>query len=210
MLSILHHELTTPNLVQSFWPCRRPEDFAAITSHAGSVRVVEADFEVGGRTYGVYTHDWRERTPAEWVASLARKAAGAPPTPRDVPLDERRLRDAVSDALKAFRSPHDLGRSALLAARFVRASGGEPLELLRATLRGAVTGLGTSARGSKLALAITRTYLDENARASSQEAVAESLGLPFSTYRRHLTAGVEAVADQLWDLERRHYPKLDG
>jgi hypothetical protein len=37
--------------------------------------------------------------------------------------------------------------------------------------------------------------------AATQEAAAELLGLPFSTYRGHLTRGVERVCDRLWQRE---------
>ena len=47
-------------------------------------------------------------------------------------------------------------------------------------------------RGEKLARALDRTYLRP---APTQEAAAELLGLPFSTYRGHLTRGVERVVD---------------
>jgi DNA-directed RNA polymerase specialized sigma24 family protein len=35
----------------------------------------------------------------------------------------------------------------------------------------------------------------------NQEAAAEVLGLPFSTYRRHLARGVERIVARLWDQE---------
>ena len=37
--------------------------------------------------------------------------------------------------------------------------------------------------------------------APTQEAAAELLGLPFSTYRGHLTRGLERVTDLLWERE---------
>ena len=35
----------------------------------------------------------------------------------------------------------------------------------------------------------------------TQEAAAERLGLPFTTYRRHLGAGIERVCEELWHRE---------
>jgi hypothetical protein len=46
--------------------------------------------------------------------------------------------------------------------------------------------------------AVERTYLRP---APNQEAAAELLGLPFSTYRRHLTQGVSRLVAHLWELE---------
>ena len=37
--------------------------------------------------------------------------------------------------------------------------------------------------------------------AGTQERAAEALGLPFSTFRRHLTQGVDRVVAWLWDQE---------
>lgn len=53
-------------------------------------------------------------------------------------------------------------------------------------------------RDDKLLRAVDRTYLHP---APTQEAAAEVLGLPFSTYRRHLTQGVGRIVAQLWDRE---------
>ena len=53
-------------------------------------------------------------------------------------------------------------------------------------------------RDAKLARALDRTYLRP---APTQEAAAELLGLPFSTYRGHLARGLERVTDLLWERE---------
>jgi DNA-directed RNA polymerase specialized sigma24 family protein len=45
---------------------------------------------------------------------------------------------------------------------------------------------------------LTRTYLKG---APTQEAAAEVLGLPFSTYRRHLSKAVEQLTELLWAAE---------
>ena len=53
-------------------------------------------------------------------------------------------------------------------------------------------------RDDKLLRALERTYLRP---APTQEAAAELLGLPFSTYRRHLSQGVARIVAWLWDHE---------
>ena len=45
---------------------------------------------------------------------------------------------------------------------------------------------------------LERTYVRP---AATQERAAAALGLPFSTYRRHLTQGVDRVVAWLWDQE---------
>ena len=62
----------------------------------------------------------------------------------------------------------------------------------------AVDALRADPRGEKLVRALDRTYLRP---APTQEAAAELLGLPFSTYRGHLTRGLERVVDWLWQRE---------
>ena len=53
-------------------------------------------------------------------------------------------------------------------------------------------------RDDKLWRAVERTYVRP---AATQERAAAALGLPFSTYRRHLTQGVDRVVAWLWDQE---------
>jgi len=45
---------------------------------------------------------------------------------------------------------------------------------------------------------VYRTYVQP---APTQEQAAEQLGVPFSTFRRHLNKGLERVADILWERE---------
>ena len=45
---------------------------------------------------------------------------------------------------------------------------------------------------------LRRTYLSP---APTQEAAAEVLGLPFSTYRRHLAKAVDELTERLWARE---------
>jgi hypothetical protein len=45
--------------------------------------------------------------------------------------------------------------------------------------------------------------------AATQEAAAQRLRLPFSTYRRHLAAGIERVTAWLWCRELHGEPRHD-
>ena len=64
----------------------------------------------------------------------------------------------------------------------------------------AVDALRRHPRDDKRWRAVERTYVRP---APNQEAAAELLGLPFSTYRRHLSQGVQRVVTCLWDHELR-------
>ncbi|HEU4491680.1 MAG TPA: hypothetical protein VFR74_12490 [Jiangellales bacterium] len=74
-------------------------------------------------------------------------------------------------------------------------AGGEVLEAL---LREAAATLADHPRDDKLLRAVDRTYLHP---AATQESAAAVLGLPFSTYRRHLAQGVDRIVAWLWDRE---------
>ncbi len=71
-------------------------------------------------------------------------------------------------------------------------------EALRELLHEAVDALRDDPRDEKLVRALECTYLRP---APTQEAAAELLGLPFSTYRGHLTRGLQRVVDWLWQRE---------
>jgi hypothetical protein len=69
---------------------------------------------------------------------------------------------------------------------------------LRTSVVVAVNRLAGEPRGEQLRAVLNRTFVRP---APSQEAAAELLGLPFSTYRRHLARAVEAVTELLWSVE---------
>jgi hypothetical protein len=58
--------------------------------------------------------------------------------------------------------------------------------------------LNTHPRDQRLYRALYRTFFNP---AATQEQAADLLGLPFSTYRAHLRAGTERVAELLWQRE---------
>jgi hypothetical protein len=78
------------------------------------------------------------------------------------------------------------------------AQGTPPARALATLLREAAALLAADPRDDKLLRAVDRTYLRP---ATTQERAAELLGLPFSTYRRHLTQGVARIVADLWERE---------
>jgi hypothetical protein len=171
-------------------------------------RAAEADFEVGGRNYGVFARDWRRFGGAEWLERMAERELGdgAPaPSPGREPgpllgLSQPEFADAVRRALRDVHRTDALATNPLARTRVVRERGAElpPPEALRELLHEAVEALRADPRGEKLVRALECTYLRP---APTQEAAAELLGLPFSTYRGHLTRGLERVVDRLWQRE---------
>jgi hypothetical protein len=153
-------------------------------------------YEVGGRRYHVFANDWRRRPIEDWFDTMAEQELGAepaaPPSAPVLALSQPEFATAARQALRDLHRPDALAANPLQRARMTRES---PLTEL---LEQAVAALRADPRDAKLARAVERTYLRP---APTQEAAAEVLGLPFSTYRRHLTRGVDRVVDWLWHRE---------
>ncbi len=78
------------------------------------------------------------------------------------------------------------------------AGAAEKAAALRALIEEILASFPSSPRLARGARAVERTYIRP---APTQEQAAEQLDLPFSTYRRHLTAGVAALTEALWRRE---------
>ena len=203
------HYLTTPNLAFTFFPCADPDFWTAILSYAELTRYPEADFEVGGKRYGIYGHDWRVMTPAVWIARLAEKEVGvtsqaaSPPAADPVIfLSRDDFSSAVKQALQDYTRPNELAGNPLLRSRLVSDAAGkgsrERTEVLKSKIRESAEALRVHPRDEKLFQALEATYLHP---APTQEAAAELLDIPFSTYRRHLTSGIQRLTEILWRHE---------
>ena len=204
------HWLTRQRLAWSFVPVADPDYWQEMFRHLNFRRAPEADFEVGGRRYGVFAHDWRTEPVTAWLALMSRRelasdrhavqvAAQPLPAPLIV-LSEPEFDGAVRQALRDYTRPEALADNPLLRSRLVveRAGAGQPVEALRALLREAAETLRANPRDERFYRAVHRTYLEP---APTQEAAAERLGLPFSTYRAHLGGGIARVVAWLWRRE---------
>jgi hypothetical protein len=208
-IQVAKHYLTTPGLAFTFFPCADPDFWAAILGYAELTRYPEADFEVGGKRYGIYGHDWRVMTPAVWIARLAEKeigvtgqAASPPSSDPVIFLSREDFANAVKQALQDYTRLNGLAGNPLLRSRLVSdvasKSPRERTEILKARIREAAEALRIHPRDEKLFQAVEATYLHP---ASTQEAAAELLDIPFSTYRRHLTSGIQRLTEILWRQE---------
>lgn len=199
--------LTTPRLAWDYLTLAEPDRWAEYFAVADLPRAAGADFTVGGRRFGLFAHDFRCTPVDAWLElvterALARDFALRPASePVVLPLAEDEFVDAVRQALRDLDRADLLARNPLLRSRLLveRAGDGEPdAALLAEVLREAARSLARHPRDDKLLRALDRTYLRP---APTQERAAVLLGLPFSTYRRHLTAAVSRVAAWLWDRE---------
>lgn len=203
----LQRQLATRNLAWDYLTMHDPDGWDDFFALADLHRVTEADFTFGGRRFGVFAHDYRQRPVDDlislWIErSLAQDPAlQADPGPSLQVLSQAEFADAVRQALRDLPRPDLLARNPLMSTRLLRDAAGdqEPdAATLEATVRAAVDSLREHPRDDKLLVAVERTYVDP---APTQEAAAARLGLPFSTFRRHLSQGVERVVTWLWDRE---------
>ena len=141
---------------------------------------------------GWASHSWGEMT--------VPPPSDAPGETPELALSQPDFAEAVRRGLRDLHRPPALAANPLMRARVVREACGErpSPQALRALLERAVDALREDPRDAKLLRALDRTYVRP---APTQEAAADLLGLPFSTYRGHLTRGVERVVDWLWQQE---------
>ena len=123
---------------------------------------------------------------------------GTPATADSLPRSE--FDAAVRAALRNWRRPDLLATNPLAYSRMAAGPGADPdpVTALRAVLELTLDEMGEDPRQRKAHRALTATFLSG---AHTQEAAAERLGLPFSTYRRHLIRGLEVFCSLLWRRE---------
>lgn len=183
---LLRRALRQPNLTWDFVALRQPDWWAPLLEFCGYERIGthEADGASDGAAVGVFGHDWRT-----WPGFLARF------------LDEQDWREVRSRPVAALPLPafeaavrqalRDLHRPTVLAHNPLAAAVGVDGDGLAELLAEAARSLRSHPRDEKLYRALDRTYFRP---APTQERAAELLGLPSSTYRRHLAQGIARVA----------------
>jgi hypothetical protein len=204
----LQRYLSEPRLAWDFLTLHEPEPWDEFFALAELPRATGADFVVGGRRYGLYGHDFR-RVPVDalmelWTErALAQDVTLRPSAADDdvLVLSQPDFADAVRQALRDLHRPELLARNPLVRTRLALDYAGaeEPdADTVEGLLQAAVETLRRHPRDDKLLRAVEHTYLRP---APTQEAAAEVLGLPFSTYRRHLSQAVGRIVAWLWDHE---------
>ncbi|MBP2703856.1 ATP-binding protein [Microbispora sp. RL4-1S] len=160
---------------------------------------------LGDEPYTLFAHDWRAVPAQAWLARMNRRLAQGPGDgPRAATAElavpsEAEFAEAVRKALRLLPRPGALAASPLTRTRLVaERAGQDPATALGDLLRRAIDALREDPRAVKFHRALSVTFLSGT---PTQELAAERLGLPFTTYRRHLTAGVERVCADLWHRE---------
>lgn len=207
-INMVRHYLATPGLAYTLIPCVDPNFWLPVFGYADLTRLPAADFTIDGKTFGVFGHDWRAVPPPQWLELLGEREiamtpqAVQPPAPAErlVVLSEEEFAGAVTAALRGLARPDGLRDNPLLRSRLVaqRAGDGDRAAALRKLLLETAETLNASPKDVKFYRAVYHTYIQP---APTQEAAAELLDVPFSSYRRHLKTGVDQITEMLWHRE---------
>ena len=163
-----------------------------------------AEVESGGRRCTLHGIDWRRLTPDRWMNLMndRERTGGTGPAPasllRPAPLDREGFAAAARAALRDLHRDDRLAANPLTGSRLVHGRSGSPSATVRGAILRAVDVIGSAPRGQASRRVLDRTFVRP---APTQEAAAEVLGLPFSTYRRHLSAAIEELVELLWAVE---------
>lgn len=133
-------------------------------------RTPAADFQVGGRSYGVFAPNWQLGPVDEWLKATGHGEAGrersrraAPPEPRS--LAPETLLPVVRQAPRDFTRLDVLASNPLLQSTLLPPEDRTPAGI-QATLRRAVESLNSNPKDARLYRALRVTYLEPVARAS--------------------------------------------
>lgn len=216
IVTLLRHWLTMPNLKFAFNILADPEVWEPHALSSDFFKPEEElQFKHGERTMGVFMQDWREEPPSAWLARIASLPQQTGLTfPEQMPstniehqlLEQRHeFTTAVRDALKNLHVPDVLALNPLVNSRLVKkaveekADSDSKVQALQSSIIDVIEFLGTVPARKKLYRALRFTYMEPK---GTQEQVAEWLELPFSTYRGHLRAGINVLADILWRKDK--------
>ncbi|MGY1808095.1 AAA family ATPase [Blastococcus sp. SYSU D00669] len=198
-------------LAWSFTGTTDPEFWGPFFEYLAFLPVGEVT--VGGRRHVLYGNDWRRLPPDAWMDLMNDRertgVTGPPPDSllRPAPLGREAFGAAVRSALRDLHRDDRLAANPLMGSRVARGPTGPDPAALRSSVRRAVAVLAQQPRGGGRCRVLDRTFLRP---AGTQEAAAEVLGLPFSTYRRHLAAALDDLVALLWAVEIGEAALPDG
>jgi len=182
-MHVVTHLITHPEAAWSVVYMADPAFWQPHFDGVNFARCPDADFEVDGRRFGAFIHDWQFEPAPAWVAGQYRPQ---PFAGRHAPApDEAAFTAALRQALRDLGRPELLERSALVTALALAGGGTGAGEALRQRL------LESHPRDRKFARALWLTYAEP---ALKQEQVAVELGIPFPTYRYRLQRGIALLA----------------
>lgn len=216
LMAINSYNLMAKNLRLTAQVFRDSPEWVMQAKALGIDLLANSDTPIGETTWRIYYNDWQKESSPQYYRHFAERCIAfdaalanvAMPTssPTAVKqLDEAAFQTAVADALKHYHSPSILGTNPLLGSALVLAftergtDKDHRIQILRQRISQAVDGLPKEPGGGMhRARLLQRTYLDASI---SQKQIASTLGIGYSTYRRHLAEARKALITQLWQTE---------
>ncbi|MGW4213320.1 ATP-binding protein [Lentzea sp. NPDC004789] len=181
-LHLVRRYLTTPGLGQVNVTCQNPGFWTEAFRYTDFHRLPDRDFERDGKQFGVFGHDWRAVPPMTWMALLADRETATEVTPPPRTPSFAEFAGEVRRALRDYSRPD---RNSLIS---------------KDAIAQAARVMEASPRDRRAFRALHHTYLRP---AETQAAAADLLGLPMTTYRRHLAAGLARITEILWQESGR-------
>jgi hypothetical protein len=157
------------------------------------------EISCGGVRYVAFGHDWRRFPVDSWLDLMGERehAGGTGPPPesalRPLPLSRDAFGTAVRSALQQLNRLDQLAANPLVGTAL-----GDTPAAVRSSMEEGIRRLAGEPKGDQLSAVLHRTFVRA---APTQEAAAEALGHPFSTYRRYLVKAIEQLTDMLWAAE---------
>ncbi len=198
----------TPQLAYSLIAQANSEFYATMFEYLRMPLAPDTGYTCDGHHFGLFVHNWRAEPVLEWINIMGERELldeivaldTLPQAPPPVALSEPEFAEAVRQALRDLRRPDLLAQNPLLRSRCVRDRAvQEPTPAtLQALLRAGADLLTATPKQQKLYKVLWHTFFEP---APSQEAAAELLDLPFSTYRYQLGKAVDSLTGWLWQQE---------
>ncbi|WP_162467215.1 ATP-binding protein [Streptomyces cavernae] len=173
--------------------------------HFNSHRQVSKTVLDSGRVWTTFGYDWRTESLGSWFDRTWSLLPPAEPESvghgREPALEKGAFAEAIRAALRDLHRSELLQENPLVTTLLMSDRAhhtGTPAQQLRHVLLETVESLRRDARQAKAYQALRATYTVQH---RTQEAAAALLGIPFSTYRRHLAQGIDRVVELLWQRE---------
>ncbi|MFI7454324.1 AAA family ATPase [Nonomuraea sp. NPDC049714] len=197
--------LRAERMAWSYIAIRRPDQAWLETLRYYGMRDIAEQPRLRDDAYTLFAHDWRAVPAQAWLERVNEPlAAGSGNGPSAATaelavLSQAEFAGAVRKALRRLSRLDALAASPLTRTRLIAERAGQnPATALGDLLRQAIDDLRADPRSVKFHRALSVTFLRGT---PTQELAAEQLGLPFTTYRRHLRAGIERLCADLWHRE---------
>jgi len=204
----LRYYFNTPSLAYSFIAQMADDRYVGMYEYLRTPLTPQAGFVIDGQPCHVFVRDWQAEPVLAWMEIMGERELldeivaleALPQTSQTVALSEPEFAEAVRQALRDLRRPDLLAQNPLLRSRCLRqkSEGEATVELLQTTLQEGASLLTGNPRSQKLHRVLWHTFFEP---AATQEAAAELLDLPFSTYRYQLGKAVEQIVGWLWQQE---------